>query len=79
MMGMFLFRPQGCGFPDGAGRFDPVHDGHLNVHENAVDIVRGQQRDGLFAVFRQEHGVSGLFQQLLGGDAVGYLIMQRAW
>jgi hypothetical protein len=55
---------RGPAIPHSGGQFQTVHRaaGHIDVGENATDLVLLQQRDGLVGVARGEDIITGVFQ-----------------
>jgi len=43
-------------------KFDSVHDGHTNVGDEEVNIIRSNEVEGLSAVFRDENPASFGFE-----------------
>ncbi len=46
----YMFTVGGFFGPNGLGCLEPVHFGHLNIHQNKIEFFMGQRFDGLAAV-----------------------------
>ena len=55
---------RGPAIPHGGGQFQAVHRaaGHINIGENATDLVLLQQRDGLIGIACREDMIAGVLQ-----------------
>ena len=49
--------------PDGGGRLEAVHLGHLHVHQHHVEALRGERIERLAAVADDGDGVARLLEQ----------------
>ena len=57
------------------GRFDPAHDRHVHVHDDQVEVARGQGIERLLAVLDQHRTVTGALQDLGDDPAVDLVVV----
>lgn len=61
---------------DPPGRLDAVHLGHLNVHEDQIEVGFLQDSQCLHAVFHQRRSMTESFEQRSGDDPIDIVVVR---